>query len=226
MLPGSRVEFARPELEAGQSVDVFVGPLTRRPNPAIAQRLCLPSRSDPHPPLRHLPLPPTPSILYPIPMPADRTKSLHFQRPTPSTAQLPKLRVQGLPCPPAVPGGCFICPSERPGAYLRRALGCFPVVSRGIRFVAAPRGSNPRSRNNLQAGPHLRWPDENTNPSYAVSCRDSTSIQPQSCTGDGEALPGTDELGKNAKNGTNRIEPTAPLRPSEACAANEHSTRS
>ena len=41
------------------------------------------------------------------------------------------------------------------------------VGSPGIRFVSAPRGSNLRSRNDHQAGPPLRWPDEKTNPSCA-----------------------------------------------------------
>ena len=130
----------------------------------------------------------TPSIPYPIPMPTDRRMSSHCRARTPAPEQRPqayaagRLRVQGVPCLAAVPGGCFIHPFPPPGPYLRRALGGSAVVSRRIRVIAAPRSSNPRSRFNLKAATRSRRQNRDSNLSCAESCRDSTSIQPQSCT--------------------------------------------
>ena len=140
----------------------------------------------PYSPIPLVPPPPSPNPCHPLPCPpmrTDRKLSSPFEGPTSAEAQRRKLRVQGLPCPRAVPGSYFIHPLRRPGSYLRRALGCSCVVSRGIRFVAASRGSNPRSRFNPQAATRSRRQNHGSNPSCAASCRDSTAIQPQSCTG-------------------------------------------
>ena len=78
-----------------------------------------------------------------------------------------------------LPGGCFIHPLR--GAFSLSG-GCSEVVSRGIRFVAASRGSNPRSRFNPQAAPRCSALNRGSNPSCAQPRRHSTSTQPQSCT--------------------------------------------
>ena len=90
-------------------------------------------------------------------------------------------------------------PRRRPRPYPRRVLGCSPVVSCGIRLIAALRGSNPRSHNNPQAGLPLRRPDEETSPSCAQPRRDSTVIQPQSCIAAPPRVARHGRAGKNAR---------------------------
>ena len=90
-----------------------------------------------------------------------------------------------------VPGGCFIRPPKRPGPYLRGALGCSLVVSRRICFVAAPRGSNPRSRFNLQAGPRFGAQNRGSSPSCAATLAVQPRFNLKAAPGIGEALPGT-----------------------------------
>ena len=108
------------------------------------------------------PFPRTPPIPYPTPMP---TRSRPSTSADPSTApSRPMWRL-------------FRAPPPRP---ISLSGGCSPVASRGICLVAAPRGSNPPSRFDLQAaplcGPHIRG----SIPSCARTRRASTSIQPQS----------------------------------------------
>ncbi len=57
----------------------------------------------------------------------------------------------------AVPGGCFAPPSPEPCSL---PGGCSAVVSRGIRLLSAPRGSNPPSRNNLQPATLSQRPEQ------------------------------------------------------------------
>ena len=102
---------------------------------------------------------------------------------------------------------CSAHPLHRPGPYLRRALGCSEVVSRGTRSVAAPRGSNPRSRVNPQGATRSRRQHRGSSPSCAQPRRNSTSIQPQSCAGHGRRVPRHGGAGKKRveRNETNRM---------------------
>ncbi len=61
--------------------------------------------------------------------------------------------------------------------------GCSAVVPIGTRLLPAPRGSNPRLRNNPQPATPPRSPDEKTSPSCAPSPRGTTAHQPQTCFG-------------------------------------------
>ena len=154
-----------------------------QPAPAVAGAGCGLSRC--HPLLsRDAP------ILYATPMPTDHQTSFlrsHQPRHLPVPARPGSVKgVKGVTAPayPAalrtLPGGCFARPLRGP---LSLSGGCSSVVSRGTRFVAAPRGSNPPSRNNPQAGLSPRWPDEKTSPTWPRSTRGTTANQPQSCFG-------------------------------------------
>ena len=142
----------------------------------------------------------------------------------PSTAQSPAVALppQGVGAPllgrrcrlALLPGGCFIRPFQRPRPYLRRALGCFPVVWSGIRVVAAPRGSNPPSRFNPQAA--LRVPAAKTAVRIQAapipvcdSAADSTSKLHRAFLGPGDAHPQVRQAGEKTR-GTKRFESNGP----------------
>ena len=101
-------------------------------------------------------------------MPTDRTR--------PPTVVVPAKAGTSLSRPRVVPGGCFTPLSFGPCSL---SGGCSAVVSRGARFVAAPRGSNPASRNNPQPAtpsPTVgRKNESKLHPTPTRNNRDSTS---------------------------------------------------
>ena len=156
---------------------LFEGPNLRCQAPPPQAR---PASLVPPPPTPHLPHP----LLYP---------HAHPHAPAHATPALPTRRLAALPCCLEVVSHP---PLRGPGPYLRRALGCSEVVSRGIRVIPAPRGSNPRSRFNVQAAPRFGPQNSGSNPSCTQPHRHSTSIQPPSCTGHGRRVPRHGGAGK------------------------------
>ena len=94
----------------------------------------------PHSPLR---VPPVPS---PSPPPSPTIT------PCPHTARARPPSSSPRPLSP-LPGRCSAPLSSGPNRACAGPLGCSAVVSIGTRFLSAPRGSNPPSRNNLQPAP-------------------------------------------------------------------------
>ena len=165
-----------------------------------AARPRLPKQERPLPPCCHLPLPLTPSIPYPTPMPT------HSR---PATPHLPPLRHPTSPTDAVfLSGGCFIHPHRGPCSL---SGGCSPVVSSGIRVISAPRGSNPPSRNNPQAGLPRRRPHKNTIPSCPPSRSGTTANQPQSCFGTPPRDPRHGTAGKTRE--LNSMQCNSPNRP-------------
>ena len=192
-------------------------------------------------PACHLPLSPNPHhpLPYPHAHPHAPAIALHAQ-PGPRSSSHPNLR-----CSPAAAGcGCRACPAKvwvqslprrRPGARpacfahpLRGAFslsgGCSPVVSRGIRSVAAPRGSIPQSRVNPQAAPSC-CPQ---NPRFKSKLRPllppfnlhSTSKLHRAFPAPGHALPGTEGQEKSATDNSIQLKPTThAYRPTKSCSA-------
>ena len=152
----------------------------------------------------HPPLPRNPS--HPLPYP-------HAHPPAPDRTPTPPADARQRAA--TVPGGCFTPPFLAPFPYLQIPAGCSPVVSRPIRLLSAPSGSNPRPRYNPQAAPPLARPFEGTNPSCAQPCRATTSIQPQSCIGRGRGCPR--HGGPEKTRDTKRIE-SNPRSPGRAAA--------
>ena len=172
----------------------------------------------------------TRALLHVPHAPNRRSAPTSFEGPTPSTTQLPKLRVQGRALPGRPRRSCAVSDSllQRPPSSKRRWLtrlaacfapplrspcflsgGCSEVVSLGICLIAAPRGSNPPLRFNLQPATRSDAQNHGSKPSCAAPRRHSTSTQPQSCTGLGSGGPRHGPAGKNARkrNESNQISP-------------------
>ena len=145
--------------------------------------------------------------------PAQAGTSLLFPPNPPPRPQHRTLRVQGSPCQgvgaepaPAKAGGLPCClevvsrpPLRRPRPYLRRVPGCSPVVSYGIRLIAAPRGSNPRSHNNPQAGPPLPTAGRRDESKLRPTPSRLNLDQPQTCIAAPPRIPRHGSAGKNAR---------------------------
>ena len=197
--------------------------------PTAAHRRKLRVQSPPRAAIRPYPL--TPSISYPTPMPtharppaivvlAKAREPRRFPAPPTLPPQRRQVWVQGSPCPlQGVGAGLALLVLHPPFSahfpICAAPPGCSLVVSRPIRVIAAPRGSDPRSWFNLQAATRPRRQNHGSNPSSAQPRRDTTSIQPQSCTEPLRARERRSQARRREEKrvGTNRIDSNRRARP-------------
>ena len=159
-----------------------------------------------------VPPPPTPHPPHPLPYPHARAHAPDDATSSPPQHYTPHAEGARLALPSC---GCRACPGEGRGlpclgGCFTRPLpsavslsgGCSQVVSRGIRLIPAPRGSNLRSRVNPQAATHCWPPNRGFNPKLRPALSrvnlHSTSKLHRAFPGPGRAFQARRAGGKSA----------------------------